>query len=54
LPNKDKGSKSDPFLVLFSIDGAEKQIIGTTEIVVDNLNPKWIKKIEVEYLFESQ
>jgi hypothetical protein len=29
-----------------------KENLGTTEVIVDNLNPKWIKTLEVDYYFE--
>ena len=46
LPNLDLGkTKSDPMLVLYR-DG---NLVGMTEFVTDNLNPKWIKSFDVEY-----
>ena len=46
LPNLDKGSKSDCFAVLFEIKGNQKQRIGLTEVINDNLNPHWVQAIE--------
>lgn len=44
----DQGkTKSDPMLVLYR-DGA---LVGMTEFITDNLNPKWIKGFDVEYDF---
>ena len=52
LPNLDKGSKTDPFLVLYMEQGGLRHKIGETEVVADSLNPKWVKSIDVDYLFE--
>ena len=48
LPNLDQGkTKSDPMLVLFR----DEKLVGMTEFITDNLNPKWIKGFDVEYDF---
>ena len=51
----DKRSLTDPFVVLFkkNIDEQWEQI-GLTEIIHDNLNPQFVKKIIVDYHFEEQ
>mmetsp|Transcript_4694 Transcript_4694/g.7999 ORF Transcript_4694/g.7999 Transcript_4694/m.7999 type:complete len:116 (-) Transcript_4694:1445-1792(-) len=50
----DSGSKSDCFVVLWSLENQLKVKIGETEVVPDNLNPHWITFIDVDYLFEQQ
>jgi hypothetical protein len=44
LPNLDRNAtKSDPMLVLYRVDhGTENVKIGQTEMIIDDLNPKWI------------
>eukprot|EP00092_Neocalanus_flemingeri_P007868 GFUD01008494.1.p1 GENE.GFUD01008494.1~~GFUD01008494.1.p1 ORF type:complete len:132 (+),score=46.66 GFUD01008494.1:164-559(+) len=48
LPNKDRLSKSDPFLIVFSVgqSGAFK-FVKRTEVKKNNLNPDW-KDLEFE------
>lgn len=55
LPNMDTFSKSDPFVVLYKFDtkGHPTQI-GKTEVIHDNLNPEFIKKILVDFHFEQK
>ena len=52
LPNLDSGSKTDPFLVLWQLNGKQKQRLGQTEVIADNLNPEFVKEIKVDYYFE--
>jgi len=54
LKNLDCGTKSDPFVVLWSIQDGRKTRLGETEVMADNLNPKWVKAINVTYYFEMQ
>jgi len=54
LPNKDKGSFSDPMVVVYSnINGSEEEWNeeGRTEFVKDNLNPRFTEKIKFDYNF---
>ena len=53
LPNLDVGSLTDPFVVLWSVNKGRKIKLGATEMIADNLNPKWVKTIVVDYLFEQ-
>ena len=57
LPDLDKnwGSKSDPFVVLYSLEGKEKtkKLVGQTECIKDNLNPEFVTAIDVTFLFEE-
>jgi Ca2+-dependent lipid-binding protein len=50
----DTFSKSDPFAILFLQRGSVWQKIGQTEVIHDNLNPRWVQKITVDYHFEQQ
>ena len=50
----DTFSKSDPFCVLYKLDtGNRWRQIGKTEVIHDNLNPEWVKKILVDFHFEQ-
>ena len=57
LPDLDKnwGSKSDPFVVLYSLEGKEltKKLVGQTECIKDNLNPTFVEAIDVTFSFEE-
>ncbi|XP_078690065.1 copine-4-like isoform X3 [Branchiostoma floridae x Branchiostoma belcheri] len=41
LDNKDFFSKSDPYLEIYRCDYASQQMVYRTEVVKNNLNPKW-------------
>ena len=49
----DTFSKSDPFVVLYKQQGHVWQKLGQTEIIHDNLNPKWVTKITLDFHFEQ-
>ena len=53
LPNLDVASKSDPQVVVTLSDARGKRIIGQTEVVADNLNPKFATAIPLDYYFEE-
>ena len=53
LPNLDVGSKTDPFVVLWEMKGNQRMQIGKSEVIADNLNPQWVKNIDVQYYFEA-
>ena len=53
LPNLDEHSKTDAFCVLYSLSGNKKTRLAETEVVADNLNPCWVKSIDVDYFFEQ-
>lgn len=55
LPDLDKnwGSKSDPFIVLWSLDKGQKKLVGQTECIKDNLNPEFMEGIDVTFFFEE-
>ncbi|KAL0464035.1 UNVERIFIED_CONTAM: protein BONZAI 1 [Sesamum latifolium] len=53
LRDRDVLSKSDPMAVLYmkGSDGSLQEI-GRTEVVLNSLNPKWIRKYTLTYQFE--
>ena len=53
LPNLDTFSKSDPFIVMYKQVGNRWSMIGKTEVIHDNLNPEFVKKILVDFHFEQ-
>lgn len=55
LENKDIGSKSDPYCVISVKWPWQDKFheLDRTEIIDNNLNPEWVKKIVTNYHFES-
>ena len=54
LRNKDYFSKSDPFLVCSIKSGAnEWKEVMRTEIIANNLNPKWVNAAYLSYNFNE-
>ena len=56
LPDCDIVTKSDPQIIVYLLDFSGKEIlceIGRTEVIQDNLNPKFAKKILLQYHFEQ-
>ncbi|EYU24526.1 hypothetical protein MIMGU_mgv1a0035682mg, partial [Erythranthe guttata] len=53
LRDRDVLSKSDPMVVLYmkGSDGSLQEL-GRTEVVLNSLSPKWIRKYMVTYQFE--
>ena len=49
----DTMSQSDPFVVMYKQQGNMWQKLGTTEVIHDNLNPEFVKKIMVDFHFEQ-
>jgi len=57
LMDLDVLSKSDPFCVVhYKASGGQSQFaeVGRTELISDNLNPVWQKKIILDYNFEER
>ena len=57
LRDLDVMSKSDPFCVVYYKDNSKQREfieIGRTEMIEDNLNPVWQKKIVLDYNFEQR
>lgn len=54
LKNMDFFSKSDPMVVIFMQDSNRRwREYGRTELIMDNLNPEFVKKFIVDYYFEE-
>ena len=54
LRDMDTLSKSDPMCVAYMREGDSWTRLGSTEIIWDNLNPKWAKTFDVRYYFERE
>ena len=54
LPNLDTFTRTDGFVVLYHKQGNMWKKLGHTEIIMDNLDPKWVKSFEVQYFFEKR
>ena len=54
MPNLDTFTRTDGMCVLFKKEGTQWREIGKTEVIMDNLNPKWVKNFEVPYHFEKR
>ncbi len=52
LPNLDVLSKTDPVVVLYDTTGSRLHEVGRTEIIRDQLNPDFVRKIRLSYYFE--
>ena len=48
----DKDSLTDAFCIIYQLKDTGPTKIGQTECIADNLNPSFIKTIEVNYFFE--
>ena len=56
LPDLDYFSKSDPQIILLAKDNRTQKWKPTnqlTEVVMNNLNPKFVKSFIVDYIFEE-
>jgi len=51
LLNRDIVSKSDPQCIVYQFNGSQYQEICRTEVIKDNLNPDWVKKVVIPYQF---
>ena len=56
LVDMDIFSKSDPFVVVYTKSNvkSEWREIGRTEVIMDNLNPDFVKSFKLDYFFEEQ
>ena len=54
LPNLDTFTRTDGMAVLHEKRGNMWSMIGMTEVIMDNLNPEWVKCFDVPYKFEEQ
>ena len=55
LVNRDTGSKSDPFCIMYGFSNKSGKWVelGRTEVIKDNLNPDWVKKFIIPYKFNE-
>lgn len=53
LLDLDVFSKSDPMVVMYTMNNAAWKEHGKTEIIYDNLNPVFTKPFKIEYNFEE-
>ena len=56
LPDTDILSKTDPFVVFYLKNSVTQnwEIVGSTEVILNTLNPKFVKSITTKYLFEEK
>lgn len=52
LPNMDTFTRTDGMVVLYKKVGSNFQRLGMTEVVMDSLDPVWVKSFDVQYNFE--
>ena len=54
LPNLDTFTRTDGIVVFSKQIGNKWQKLGMTEVIMDNLNPSWVKSFDVQYNFEKR
>ena len=54
LPNMDTFTRTDGMAVLYEKRGNMWTLLGMTEVIMDNLDPEWVKCFDVPYKFEEQ
>ena len=47
LPNMDTFTRTDGMLILSKKQGAAWMRMGVTEVIMDNLNPSWVKNFDI-------
>jgi len=52
LPNLDTFTRTDGMLILYKKIQSKWEQIGMTEVIFDNLDPKWVKQFDVKFNFE--
>lgn len=50
----DTFTRTDGMAVLYEKHGSMWTMIGMTEVIMDNLNPEWVKCFDVSYRFEEK
>ena len=50
----DTFTYTDGMVVLYQKQGSVWHKLGMTEVIWDNLNPKWVKSFDVPYHFEKR
>jgi len=54
LPNLDTFTRTDGLVFFYKQVGNQWQKLGMTEVIMDNLNPAWVKSFDVQYHFEKR
>ena len=54
LPNLDTFTRTDGMVVLYQKSDDQWMKLGKTEVIMDTLNPKWVKSFQVQYYFEKR
>jgi hypothetical protein len=54
LPNMDTTSLTDSACVVYMLHGEKWDRVGETEVITDNLNPKFVKSVVINYCFEEK
>lgn len=54
LPNLDTFTRTDGIVFFYKQVGNQWQKLGMTEVIMDNLNPAWVKSFDVQYHFEKR
>ena len=54
LPNLDTFTRTDGMVIFSKQVGNQWQRLGMTEVIMDNLNPAWVKSFDVQYHFEKR
>lgn len=49
----DTFTRTDGMCVLYEKRGTMWQMLGMTEVIMDNLSPEWVKDFQVPYKFEE-
>ena len=52
LPKANTFGTTDPFLTIYVMKDGAKQLIGHTEVAMDNYHPSWGQHFVVDYNFE--
>lgn len=53
LPNLDTFTRTDGMVVLYEKKGTMWAQLGMTEVIMDSLDPEWVKCFDVPYKFEE-
>jgi hypothetical protein len=54
FPNFDTFSRTDAMALLYKKEATMWRKVGKTEVIMDNLSPKWISNFDVQYQFEKR
>lgn len=54
FPNFDTFTRTDAMAILYKKEATMWHKMGKTEVIMDNLDPKWITAFDVQYQFEKR